>query len=234
MSALRRLEGLAPRGMKLGLEAIDAICERLDRPERRFPSVLIGGTNGKGSTAAHLAAIGATSGVRTGLYTSPHLIDVTERIRVCENDADPAELAEALGAVFAAADAAPAISLTYFEALTAAAFVIFAWARVQLAIFEVGLGGRLDATNVIAEPLVSVVTSVGLDHVADLGPTLAAIAAEKAGIFRRKRPNLVRALDPSALAALGEASDAVGSYWHDAQAEIGIPRIATDLEGTSF
>jgi dihydrofolate synthase/folylpolyglutamate synthase len=219
--------------MKLGLEAMDAVCARLSRPERRFPSVLVGGTNGKGSTAATLAAIAACAGLRTGLYTSPHLLDVTERIRIGWRDVEPGELDGALGAVFAAADEAPGVPLTYFEALTAAAFLIFADSKVELAVLEVGLGGRLDATNV-ADPRVSVVTSIGFDHMTDLGPTLESIAREKAGIFRWRRPALARASRPEALEALGEASDAAGAFWHDAQAELKVSRVETDLTGTRF
>lgn len=219
--------------MKLGLEAMDAVCLRLGRPERRFPSVLVGGTNGKGSTAATLSAIGTCAGLRTGLYTSPHLMDVTERIRIGFRDVDPGHLDGALSAVFAAADEAPALPLTYFEALTAAAFLVFADWKVELAVLEVGLGGRLDATN-IADPRVSVVTSVDFDHMADLGTTIESIAREKAGIFRWRRPSLVRASRPEAVNALAEVSDAVGAYWHDAGQELRLSRVETGLTGTRF
>src|ERR1700757_736519 len=123
--ALQRLESLELRGMRLGLATIDSLCERLGRRERRVPAVLVGGTNGKGSTAATLSSIAAACGVRAGLYTSPHLVRVTERIRVEEKDVLPEELDRALARVFAAGDAAPAIPATYFEASTAAAFLIF-------------------------------------------------------------------------------------------------------------
>jgi dihydrofolate synthase/folylpolyglutamate synthase len=219
--------------MKLGLEAMDAVCARLARPERRFPSVLVGGTNGKGSTAATLATIATCAGLKTGLYTSPHLIDITERIRIGRRDVEADQLERALAAVFAAADEKPAVALTYFEAFTAAAFLLFEAWKVDLAVLEVGLGGRLDATNV-ANPLLSIVTSVGYDHMADLGTTLESIAREKAGIFRWKKPALVRAPTPEALTALGEASDAAGALWHDAERETGISRIETGVEGTRF
>jgi dihydrofolate synthase/folylpolyglutamate synthase len=219
--------------MKLGLEAMDAVCARLDHPERRPPCVLVGGTNGKGSTAATLAAIATCAGLRTGLYTSPHLIDVTERIRIGWQDLPAGQLDGALGAVFAAADEAPAVPLTYFEALTAAAFVVFDEWKVDLAVLEVGLGGRLDATNVV-EPFLSIVTSIGFDHMADLGTTLESIAREKAGIFRREKPVLVQASAPEALTALREASRARGSVWHDAREETRISCIETGLDGTRF
>jgi dihydrofolate synthase/folylpolyglutamate synthase len=231
--SLWRLARLSPRGIKLGLEAIDSVCARLARPERRVPSVLVGGTNGKGSTAAMLASIADMAGLRTGLYTSPHLIDVTERIRIGRRNATAGELDAALADVFAAADETPAVPLTYFEALTAAAFVLFARWKLDLAILEVGLGGRLDATNV-APARLSIVTSIGLDHTADLGTTLDAIAREKAGILRGRRPCLVRAEAPEALAAIARVSDAVGALWHDASYEISLSRIETGLSGTRF
>ena len=219
--------------MKLGLEAIGALCERLGRPERRVPSVLIAGTNGKGSTAATLSAIAASSGLRVGLYTSPHLIDVTERIRIDEADVSPAELDGLLGAVFSGAEAAPAIPLTYFEALTAAAFVAFAERRLDLAVLEVGLGGRFDATNV-APATLSVVTSIGFDHMEELGPTLARIAAEKAGVFRAGRPALARAESAEARGALREAAAAAGAVWHDAAEELDVAVEEVSAEGTRF
>jgi len=197
------------------------------------PSVLVGGTNGKGSTAAMLASIADMAGLRTGLYTSPHLVEVTERIRIGRRDVERGEVDAALSDAFSAADEAPAVPLTYFEALTAAAFVLFARWKLDLAVLEVGLGGRLDATNVVPARL-SVVTSIGLDHTADLGTTVEAIAREKAGILRGRRPCLVSAEAPEALASLAEASDAVGAFWHDASEEISLSRIETDLSGTRF
>src|SRR5215831_9791143 len=132
--------------MRLGLDAIDAVCERLGRPERKISAVLIAGTNGKGSTAATLSAIAAAAGIRAGLYTSPHLIRVTERFRLEEKDATEEELDVSLQRVFDEADRAPEIPVTYFEALTAAAFVLFADRSLDLSVLEVGMGGRFDAT----------------------------------------------------------------------------------------
>jgi dihydrofolate synthase / folylpolyglutamate synthase len=219
--------------MKLGLEAIGALCGRLDRPERRFPSVLVGGTNGKGSTAATLSSIAAACGLRAGLYTSPHLVRVTERFRIEERDVLAEELDRALARVFAAADAAPAIPATYFEASTAAAFLLFAARPLDLAILEVGLGGRFDATNV-APAVLSAVTSIGLDHTQELGDTLSRIAREKAGIFRRGRPALARASAPEALETLRAAAAETGADWHDASAELKVRLDGTGLEGTRF
>lgn len=233
LTALARLESLAPRGMKLGLAAIDALCERLGRPERDVPSVLVAGTNGKGSTAATLSAIATASRVRTGLYTSPHLQRVGERIRVEESDLSDGDLDEVLGRVFRAADAAPEIPATYFEALTAAAFLAFSSRGLDLSVLEVGLGGRFDATNV-APAALSVVTSIGLDHVEELGPDAASIAREKAGVFRPGRPALVGWIEEPAASAIAAAARETGSILHEAARELAISGIETSIGGTRF
>jgi dihydrofolate synthase / folylpolyglutamate synthase len=231
--SLTRLESLSPRGMKLGLAAIDAVCERLGRPERRVPSVLIAGTNGKGSTAAALSAIARVSGLRAGLYTSPHLSRVTERLRIAEGDVAQEDLERALARVFDAADSAPEVPVTYFEALTAAAFLAFADFDLDLSILEVGLGGRLDATN-LAPARLSVVTSISLDHTEDLGPTVASIAREKAGIFRRGRPALVASAGEEAGRVFRDVAGAVGADLHEMAREVTIDVGRVTLEGTTF
>jgi dihydrofolate synthase / folylpolyglutamate synthase len=234
LSHLSRLESLGQRGIRLGLEAIDAVCERLGRPERAVPSVLVAGTNGKGSTAATLHAIACAAGLRTGLYTSPHLESATERVRVGAEDIAPPELDAVLGEVFAAADRAPAVALTYFEAITAAAFSAFARRSLDLAVLEVGMGGRFDATNV-APAILSVVTSVSLDHMDELGATVAAIAFEKAGIFRPGRPALVTSRVPEALAVFEEVAGRVGSELHRLADETRLDGgTAPSLAGTRF
>lgn len=233
LPSLARLESLGLRGMRLGLAAIDAACERLGRPERSYPSVLVGGTNGKGSTAATLSALAAAGGKCAGLYTSPHLVSVTERIRVGLDDVTPGALDAVLHEVFAAAAHAPELALTYFEAATAAAFLLFRQAGVDLAILEVGLGGRFDATN-IAPATLSIVTSIALDHTAELGGTLPEIAGEKAGIFRPGCPALVRAEDPEALAILAGAAADAGALFHDAARELSVEDLAVALDGTAF
>jgi dihydrofolate synthase/folylpolyglutamate synthase len=202
VSGLGWLDALGPQRIRPGLERTRALLASLGSPERTFRSVLIAGTNGKGSTAAGLSAILRAAGVRAGLYTSPHLVRVTERIRVDDADVPAAALDDALtlvAAVVAPGERGP----TYFEALTAAAFELFRRARAEVAVVEVGIGGRLDATNVLS-PDVSVVTNVGADHLEVLGPTLADVAREKAGIFRRDRPALVGAAGspPEAAAVL--------------------------------
>jgi dihydrofolate synthase/folylpolyglutamate synthase len=218
--------------MKLGLAAIDAICERLGRPQDAVPAALVAGTNGKGSVAAMLSAIAQAAGIRAGLYTSPHLVRVTERIRIGESDISEKELDAALEAVFHAADRAPRIPLTYFETLTAAAFVVFDGRRLDFAILEVGLGGRFDATNV-APARLSIVTSIGLDHVEELGPTVESIAREKAGVFRSGRPAVIGVCADRALRALAETASETGAILHEA-GETALTQVTTSLDGTRF
>lgn len=202
MNGLAWLEALGPQRIRPGLDRTRALLESLGRPDRAFRSVLVAGTNGKGSTAAALSAILTRAGVRTGLYTSPHLVRVTERIRTGEADVSAALLEDTLALVAAVAGPGER-GPTYFEALTVAALEIFRRERSEVAVLEVGIGGRLDATNVV-EPEVSIVTNIGADHLEVLGPSVADVAREKAGIFRRGQPALVGAggSPPEAMAVL--------------------------------
>lgn len=216
-SAVDRLFALAaelagpPR--KYRLEEMQRLSEALGHPQRRFPSVLIAGTNGKGSTAALLANILNTAGYRTGLYTSPHLEQVNERIRFSNAAGEIAPIQdEPFADAFAKVEAA-AVALqrngalpappSFFEAVTATAFVAFAEAHVDIAIVEVGMGGRLDATNVV-DPLLSVITDISLDHMEYLGATIDAIAREKAGILRHNGILITLPQHPAANQVLGE------------------------------
>jgi len=230
---LERLASLSPRGIRLGLQSIREILARLGNPEAAVPRALIAGTNGKGSVAATLSAIFRSAGIRCGLHTSPHLIDVTERIRVGDEDSDPEALGSALERVFRAAEDPPAIPVTYFEAVTAAAELIFLESGCEFAVVEVGLGGRLDATNA-SDPVLSVVASVGLDHVAELGGTLELIAREKAGVFRRGRPAICGGSDPGALATLAEEAGRVGSRFIAASLSVRISGRRDTLLGQAF
>src|SRR5271170_441786 len=173
---------------KFDLAHMRVLQAALDNPERRFPSVLIAGTNGKGSTAATLASILRASGVKTGLYTSPHLVRINERIRINDTeigDEDFALLHEVVErtAERLVEDGDLPRHPSFFEMLTAIAFEYFAQNKIEIAVLEVGMGGRLDATNVI-EPRVSVIADISLDHQKFLGNTVAEIAREKAGIIR--------------------------------------------------
>jgi dihydrofolate synthase/folylpolyglutamate synthase len=203
------LSPLEKFGIILDLEAPRRLLAALGEPQRRFPVVLVAGTNGKGSTSALLAAIVQAAGYRTGLFTSPHLETVEERIRLNGVAIAPEALAAHLSRVLEAAPAPP----TYFEALTAAGFLAFAGDTeepVDLAIIEVGLGGRLDATNV-ADPVLAVITAIGWDHQEYLGNSLSAIAGEKAGILRSGRPAVSWIEDPEPASAVAAVARALGA-----------------------
>lgn len=188
---LRWLDALGPQKIRPGLARTRALLAALGSPQSTFRTLLVGGTNGKGSTAAAAASILETAGLRVGLTTSPHLVRVNERVRLCGRDASDATLGSALALVGAVSGEGP-LRPTYFEALVVAACELFRRARVEVAVVEVGIGGRLDATNVL-DPEASVVTNVDADHLETLGPTLVDVAREKAGIFRRGRPALTAA-----------------------------------------
>ncbi len=184
-------------GIHLGLDRIQQLLASLDSPHLKVPVVHVAGTNGKGSVCAYLSAILGAAGYRVGRYTSPHLVDWTERICVDERPITTADLERSLLAVEAAIQP-DGCSPTQFEVLTAAAWWYFAQTQVDVAVVEVGLGGRLDATNVCDRPLVTVITSIGRDHWQRLGPTLADIAREKSGILKPGCPAVVGPLpDPA-------------------------------------
>ncbi|MEL6317386.1 MAG: Mur ligase family protein, partial [Pseudomonadota bacterium] len=176
---LERLLALHPKRIDLSLARIERLLARLGHPERALPGVVhIAGTNGKGSVAAYLRAGLEAAGGRTHVYTSPHLTRFHERIRLDGRLIEEGALAELLAECEAANGAAP---ITFFEITTAAAFLAFARTRADWCVLETGLGGRLDATNVVETPALTVITPIDLDHQDFLGPTLADIAREKAG-----------------------------------------------------
>ena len=177
------------RGMKLGLENMQNLLKRLDHPEHQFPSIHIAGTNGKGSTAAILESILREAGYRTGLYTSPHLIDMRERIKIRGKTITQREVVEILERLIPHVEATGA---SFFELLTAMAFLLFSEKKVDLAILETGLGGRLDATNVVT-PVLTTITEIGLEHTRILGERLKSISQEKAGILKPGIPCLAGA-----------------------------------------
>ena len=195
---------------KFELGEMRILAEGLGHPERRFPSVLVAGTNGKGSTSATLASILRTAGYRVGLYTSPHLSRVNERVQVNGvpiSDDDFATL------YFRVDDCARKLVAdgrlkghpSFFEAMTALVFLAFAESGVDIAVLEVGMGGRLDATNIV-EPLISVITDISLDHTEWLGSTITEIAREKAGILRQDGVLVTLPQHPEANQAIGEAA----------------------------
>jgi dihydrofolate synthase/folylpolyglutamate synthase len=202
------------RGARLDLEATRAGARALGSPEEQLQVIHVAGTNGKGSASAMLERIAREAGLRAGLYTSPHLVRFAERIRVDGEPIDDAAFASALGRVFS--DASD--ELTFFETLTLAAFVAFAEARVELVVLEVGLGGRLDSTNIVRAPLATAVTSIArgvdgaaLEHADRLGTTPEAIAREKAAIAKPGVPMVFGPIDPGPRAAALERARLAGA-----------------------
>ena len=175
------LAGLNVDTMHFGLTAIKDLLSRLGNPQNSYKTILIAGTNGKGSTAAMTASILCSAGYKVGLYTSPHLVDVRERIVINGKKISLKEFNQTIADVKDKTQQ----PVTYFEFLTAVALVYFQRQKVDIAVLEVGLGGRLDATNV-CKPLVSVITNIAFDHMDYLGNTLESIACEKAGIIKQK------------------------------------------------
>ncbi len=181
----RYLDSLSNHGIRPGLERMQALMRGLGHPEARFRSVHVTGTNGKGSVCAMLESVLRESGLKTGLYTSPHLIDPMERIRISGKAIAPRDFYRIVRALRSKLKSLRLErEITYFEISTAAAFCYFAERRVDLAVVEIGLGGRWDATNVLPRPEASVITNVAMDHMEYLGGTLRKIAAEKAGILK--------------------------------------------------
>jgi len=193
--AIGYLYGLQKHGIKLGLETMHALLGRIGHPERQFRTLHIGGTNGKGSTAAMVASILQASGLRVGLYTSPHLVEFRERIRVKGEMIPEERVADLITRLRAAA--APDLDPTFFEITTAMALMHFAESYVDVAVLEVGLGGRFDATNVV-HPAACAITTIALDHQEYLGQTEDAIAFEKAGIIKPSVPVVIGNLGPEA------------------------------------
>ncbi len=206
--ALKYIEGVSYLGVKPGLERVSALLGRLGHPERKTRFVHVAGTNGKGSTSVMTASALSACGYKTGLYTSPHLARVNERMRLDGAEIPDGEFARVVSALASAAEGL-AEPCTEFELLTAAALLWFAEAGADIAVLEVGMGGRFDATNVIPRSECAVITNIGLDHTAVLGDTVEAIAAEKAGIFKGGRavsyeqPESVAAVLRSAAAKTG-------------------------------
>ncbi len=186
-------------GVRLGLENIKEVLAALGNPQDQMPVVHVAGSNGKGSTCAYLVSVLTAAGYRVGRYTSPHLVDWNERI--CIND-QPIATDRLTKIIHHIQNTATEQALTKFELITAVAWLYFAQEQVDIAVMEVGLGGRLDATNVVEQPLVSVITSISLEHCQQLGTTIAAIATEKAGIIKAGCPVVIGQLPAAAVAVI--------------------------------
>jgi dihydrofolate synthase/folylpolyglutamate synthase len=227
-ATLKRLYEREARPKELGLDRVRRACDQLGNPERAFEAVHVAGTNGKGSVCAFVASMARCGGKKVGMYTSPHLVRLAERIQVDGTPLDDAALASVIARVL---DAGP--DLTFFEAMTAAAFLAFQEASVELAVVEVGLGGRLDATNVIPPPRVAVITRVAFDHMQELGDSLAQIGAEKAAIIKPGSAVVLGKLHPDArdvamdrIAEVGARLVPLGSPEPIAGAPLAYPRMA--------
>jgi dihydrofolate synthase/folylpolyglutamate synthase len=216
-------------GFKFGLERTEELLARLGNPERRYPTIHVAGTNGKGSSVATMTALLAAKGLRVAAYTSPHLVDFRERMVV---DGRPIPASDVIDFISKNLPLVDEIGASFFEATTAMAFDYFARAGVDIGVIEAGLGGRLDSTNVI-RPLVAGVTSIGLDHTEYLGSTLEEIASEKAGIFKPGCVAVIGEQDPHIRDLLAErARQAGASRIRIAADEVTIGDIVVDESGT--
>jgi dihydrofolate synthase / folylpolyglutamate synthase len=198
---IARLSALHPKKIDLTLDRIEGLLARLGHPEQKLaPVIHVAGTNGKGSTVAYLRAILEAAGLSVHTYTSPYLVRINESFRIGQTGGGRLATDEELHAAFAHCEAVNAgAPITFFEAKTAAAFHLFAQHPADVVLLEVGLGGRLDATNVIAQPLASVLTPISMDHMDFLGPTLTSIAGEKAAIIKRGVPSVCAEQPPEAM-----------------------------------
>ncbi len=217
-------------GIKLGLDNIQDLLDGLGRPERNFPAIHVAGTNGKGSTCAYLTAILMAAGYKVGTYTSPHLVDYRERVTINDRLMPEADLVRWMERLRADVDR---LRATYFEATTAVAFGYFAEQKVDIAVVEVGLGGRLDATNVIT-PKVAIITDIDLDHTRVLGDTLEKIAAEKAGIIKPNVPIVASSLTPSVQQVFRDVAAEKGAPLHLLAEQCQIYNVQLNSFGTLF
>ncbi|HEX7155229.1 MAG TPA: folylpolyglutamate synthase/dihydrofolate synthase family protein [Thermoanaerobaculia bacterium] len=220
------LESLQRVGIALGLGRTRRLLRQLGRPHLTYPSVIVAGTNGKGSTAATVASIFRASGYRTALYTSPPLVDERERWMLDGSMIAPALLDDCIDALREASDAIGIVP-TYFEALTIIAFLAFERAHCDIAVLEVGLGGRLDATNVV-KPLAALITAIGFDHTEFLGNTIRKIAREKAGVIHRGTIVLTSNRDEAVLDVLARRAKKFDNEFHVVQP---MPNVTTPLPG---
>ncbi|MEI7902201.1 MAG: folylpolyglutamate synthase/dihydrofolate synthase family protein [bacterium] len=239
MDMLNYLHQLADRrrfGMKPGLETIRALLDRLGNPERDIAAIHIAGTNGKGAVAALCESVLCAAGYQAARYTSPHLVCINERFLIHGAPVDDGALESAAQEVEAAVRAVEeerGVEVTFFECLTAVAFVLFRRSGVKLVALETGLGGRLDATNVVT-PLVSVVTRIGLDHCDWLGDTVEKIAGEKAGIIKPGRPVVCAAMPEEARAVIASAAAQRQSQFVDAAEAVSVAVTQSGLEGQTL
>jgi dihydrofolate synthase/folylpolyglutamate synthase len=229
---LDRLFALETFGIKLGLDNITRLSEALGHPHRRFHTLHVAGTNGKGSVSAMVHAALRAAGIRAGRYTSPHLSDLSERFVLDDGPVDPARLEATVADVLACVDRLRAaggltVEPTFFEVTTAVAFELFARAGIDVGVVEVGLGGRFDATNVVS-PLAGAITTIDFDHQQHLGPTLADIAFEKAGIIKPGMTLVMGALGDEAARVVRRSAAERGVTLVEAHADTRCETVMTD------
>lgn len=229
LNALPRFTDDAGKAYQPGLERIERLLEGMDRPQDAFDVIHVAGTNGKGSTASLLAAIGTAAGKRIGLHTSPHLFHVSERMRI---DGRPVGESWLTDAVDRYRELAARVRPSFFEFTVALSLRYFMEEAADVAVVEVGMGGRLDATNVLQSSL-SVITDIGLDHMEFLGATIEAIAAEKAGIIKHEVPVVTGARSEAARVIAGVAAG-LGAPLHDVSVDVELSDVIVGLRGSSL
>jgi dihydrofolate synthase/folylpolyglutamate synthase len=233
-ASLTRLFAMRTHGIKPGLEIAEALAKSLGNPERSFAAIHVAGSNGKGSVCAMLDSILRAAGLKVGLYTSPHLVRFNERIRVNGELITDGELAELFEGIEPQAERVTrehgGREVTFFEFTTALAFEYFRRKRVQVSVVEVGMGGRLDATNIVL-PALSVVTRISLDHTQYLGTTVAEIAGEKAGIIKGGRPVVCGAMSEEAATVIRETAMRRGAPLVEAMERVSVRRVSQGFDG---
>lgn len=235
--ALETIANLTKFGINLGLSRITKLLDLLGNPQESLPVIHIGGTNGKGSTTAILAAVLKEAGYKVGAYTSPHLISYTERYMINGHPIPEGEFARLVSEVvplFEQVHASTGEYPTEFEVLTALAFLYFHREKVDILLLEVGLGGDIDSTNVVASPLISIITNVTLDHQDYLGSTPREIAARKGGIIKKNRPFVTAAQDEEVLEVLRSMAHAKGAPWREVFKEVQWEKISEAGIGQTF
>lgn len=231
-SAVRWLDSLQGSGIRPGLDRMRRLLKAAGNPHRAYPTVIVAGTNGKGSTAATLTSIIVRAGYRAGLYTSPHLVSLLERFRLDDRDATREEVLGAARELHRASDACGIVP-TYFEALTVLAFILFRDAKREIVVLEVGLGGRLDATNV-TRPLVALVASISIDHREFLGNTIRSVAREKAGVIHRGARAVTSVRGGDALDVLRRRARDVGAALSTVADDCRVERVREGRRGLTF
>ena len=206
---IERLERLHPKIIDLSLDRLNNLLNALDNPQKRLPPVIhVAGTNGKGSTIAILRSIQNAAGLSIHAYTSPHLVHLNERFIIAGKEITEKSLIQTLTEC---ENANAGAEITFFEIITAAGLLVFSKIKADLLLLEVGLGGRFDATNVVSNPILSIITPISLDHQQYLGDTLEKIAYEKAGILKEKRPAVIGQQGPEALKVIKLKAEETGS-----------------------